>query len=186
MRPPPSGAPDVVIYSSDVSSGGTLAGNWAAAADSTAAAGTALKNSDRGAAKIATPLAIPADYFEYSFSAEAGTPYHLWLRGRATNNNWGNDSVYVQFDGDIGTTTAHTVNLEDCNGCGLSGWGWQDNGWGAGVMGPPISFSTTGTHTLRVQVREDGFIIDQIVLSPSTYLNTSPGALKNDTTIVPK
>ena len=29
-------------------------------------------------------------------------------------------------------------------------------------------------HTLRIQVREDGLSIDQIVLSPSTYLTTSP------------
>jgi hypothetical protein len=41
-------------------------------------------------------------------------------------------------------------------------------------------------HTLRIQPREDGVSIDQIVLSPSTYLFTSPGALKNDTHILPK
>ena len=72
------------------------------------------------------------------------------------------------------------------SGCGLSGWGWQDNGYGAGVMGPDIYFATTGRHTIRVQVREDGLGIDQIVLSPGTYLTKSPGALKSDTTIVPQ
>jgi hypothetical protein len=36
-----------------------------------------------------------------------------------------------------------------------------------------------------VQTREDGFAIDQIVLSPTTYVKTSPGALKNDTRILP-
>jgi endonuclease/exonuclease/phosphatase family metal-dependent hydrolase len=35
-----------------------------------------------------------------------------------------------------------------------------------------------------VQTREDGFWIDQIVLSPSTYLSSAPGALKNDGTIL--
>jgi len=49
-----------------------------------------------------------------------------------------------------------------------------------------VSFATSGTHTVRVQVREDGVQFDQIVLSPSTYLNASPGLLTNDTTIVPK
>jgi hypothetical protein len=38
---------------------------------------------------------------------------------------------------------------------------------------------------VRVQTREDGLSIDQIVLSPATYLATAPGALKNDTTILP-
>jgi hypothetical protein len=37
-----------------------------------------------------------------------------------------------------------------------------------------------------VQVREDGLSIDQIVLSPASYLNASPGTLMNDLTILPK
>ena len=53
-------------------------------------------------------------------------------------------------------------------------------------MGSSIYFQTTGTHKIRVQVREDGLSIDQIVLSPVTYMNTSPGTLMNDTTILPK
>jgi hypothetical protein len=49
-----------------------------------------------------------------------------------------------------------------------------------------IYFANSGTQTIRIQQREDGLSIDQIVLSPSTWLNASPGALKNDTVIVPK
>lgn len=184
--PPPPSPGDVVIYAADILSGGTVRGNWSSLADSTAAAGVAIRSKDWGDAKVTTPSAAPADYFEYTFSAAAGTAYRLWIRGRATNNYWASDSVYAQFDGQIGTTAAHTVNLEDCGGCGLAGWGWQDNGWGAGVLGPTIQFSTAGTHRIRVQTREDGFIIDQIVLSPSTYVNSSPGKLKNDTTILAK
>src|SRR6185295_1767633 len=61
-----------------------------------------------------------------------------------------------------------------------------DNGWGTNVFGSLIYFQSTGTQTLRIQAREDGLSIDQIVLSPSSYLNASPGALKNDTTILSK
>jgi hypothetical protein len=35
-------------------------------------------------------------------------------------------------------------------------------------------------------VREDGVQLDQIILSPGTYLNTRPGSLANDTTIIPR
>jgi hypothetical protein len=35
-----------------------------------------------------------------------------------------------------------------------------------------------------VQVKEDGFSIDQIVLSAEQFLRVAPGALKNDTTLV--
>jgi hypothetical protein len=52
-------------------------------------------------------------------------------------------------------------------------------------MGPAIFFETTGPQTMRIQRREDGISIDQIVLSATTWLSTSPGALKYDTRILP-
>ncbi|OLD12515.1 MAG: hypothetical protein AUJ01_16155 [Acidobacteria bacterium 13_1_40CM_3_65_5] len=86
----------------------------------------------------------------------------------------------------IGTPSATTVNLEDASGAGLAGWGWQDNGYGAGVMGPAIVFATAGPQTLRIQPREDGLGIDQVVLSAVKYLSSPPGALKNDNTVLPR
>jgi hypothetical protein len=186
--PPPSGS-EVVLYASK----GTPTGNWRTEPDTTAAGGSVMHNPNLGAAKVTTAAASPADYFEMTFTADAGVPYHLWFRARAESNNYNNDSVFVQFSDSvdqngaavnrIGTTSAAAVNLEDCSGCGLSGWGWQDNGWGVGVMGPDIYFATSGTHTIRVQVREDGIFIDQLMLSPARFLTSSPGSLKNDTNI---
>ena len=63
--------------------------------------------------------------------------------------------------------------------------GWQDNGYGVGVPGPVMYF-TAGPQTIRIQGREDSISLDQIVLSPDTYLTTSPGATKNDITILSK
>lgn len=165
----------------------TAAGRWVVGTDSTAADGLVLKHPNAGAAKITTPVAAPANYFELTFEAVQGTPYRLWLHGRAERNYWGNDSVFVQFDGTvtaagaptyrIGTTSATEVNLEECSGCGLNGWTWQDNGWGRNVLGPVVYFASTGTQRLRVQTREDGLSVDQIVLSPSTYLTSAPTAV---------
>jgi endonuclease/exonuclease/phosphatase family metal-dependent hydrolase len=76
----------------------------------------------------------------------------------------------------IGTTSATEVNLEDCNGCGLSGWKWQDNGYGLNVTGESIYFATTGTQTMRVQTREDGLSIDQITLAPEVTPVIQPAA----------
>ena len=186
-----AGPADIVLYAA---SAPVVVGRWNVVADSGAAGGARLQNPNVGAAKIVTALANPADYFEMTFTASAGQRYHLWLRGKAESNLYTNDSVHVQFDRSvnssgapvsrIGSTTSAEVNLEDCSGCGLSGWGWQDNGYGAGVLGPDVYFETSGTQTIRIQVREDGFGIDEVVLSPSNYLATSPGALKNDTHIV--
>ena len=40
--------------------------------------------------------------------------------------------------------------------------------------------------TLRIQTREDGVQIDQVVLSAATYLTVAPGPVASDTTIVPR
>ena len=51
-------------------------------------------------------------------------------------------------------------------------------------MRPLIYFASSGAQTIRVQTREDSLSIDQIVLSHTTYVNSSPGALKSDTRIL--
>ena len=177
---------DVVLYASKAP---VKSGTWAVVVDSTAAGGFAIGNPNLGAAKIGTPLATPKNYFQLSFPAYSGKAYHFWIRARSLNNATSNDSVYVQFSDSvnssktavyrIGTTSAAPVILQSCSGATIQGWGWTDNGWCG--LGSPIYFQTTGTHTIRVQTREDGLSIDQIVLSPQTYLSTAPGKTVNDT-----
>jgi len=192
--PPPPGQGDIVLYAAEAA---VRVGSWSVVSDSSAAGGSRLFNPDAGAPKLADALSNPASYFEATFQGQSGVAYRLWIRSKAQADQWANDSVFAQFsdslDGNggspvyrIGSTSGAVINLEDCSGCGLQGWGWQDNGWGSGVMGPLIYFATSGTHTIRIQPREDGLSIDQIVLSPGTFLNLPPGTLKNDTTILPK
>ena len=186
---PVAGSDDIVLYAADVPSS-AIFGKWVRVTDATAAGGVRLRNPNASAAKRTTAAAAPVDYFEMSFTAPAGVPYHLWVRGKADSDNYANDSVFVQFSDStasrIGTTAAAEMNLEDCSGCGVSGWGWQDNGWGVNVFGPNITFTTSGVHTLRIQTREDGLSIDQVMLSPGKFLTTAPGSLKKDATIYPR
>jgi hypothetical protein len=183
--PPPTGV--VVLYTADVPATSVF-GKWRREADVSAAGGAKLRHPDASAAKRTTALAAPVDYFEMTFTAEANVPYHLWIRSRGDADYWANDSVFVQFSNVagalIGTTGAAEMNLEDCSGCRIAGWGWQDNGYG--VVGSDFVFTQSGPQTLRIQTREDGIAIDQIVLSPLPARTTAPGALKNDATIVPK
>jgi hypothetical protein len=176
---------DVVIYGAQVA---RMVGRYSLAADAAAANGFGLLNPDANAAKVTTAAAAPASYAEFTFYAEAGTQYHLWLRGKAQRNSPYNDSLFAQFDNvadaRIGTTSARSINLEEDAGVGLSGFGWQDDGYGRGVLGPAVVFERTGLQTIRLQPREDGLLIDQIVLSPETYLRAAPGATKDDTTIL--
>ncbi|MGE3706906.1 MAG: carbohydrate-binding protein, partial [Vicinamibacterales bacterium] len=162
---------------------------------SSGAGGLKMYSADRGWSSTSVPLASPADYFEAPLTVQANTPYRVWLRLRGTNESKYNESVWVQFSGAqdgagnavyrIGTTSAMLLNLERCRGCGISSWGWQDRAYWLGAPGP-IRFASAGPHTVRVQTREDGVQVDQIVLSPVAYLTSAPGAARDDRTIVPK
>jgi PKD repeat protein len=180
---------DVVLYASKAP---VRAGTWAVKADSTAAGGFLIENPNLGAAKLLVPLAKPQSFFEIKFPAYAGQAYHLWIRARSLNNSTSSDSVYMQFSDSvtqagsaidrIGTTSAEAVVLQACTGAQERGRGWSDNGWCS--LGKPMYFQNTGSHTLRVQVREQGLSIDQIVLSPQTYLSAAPGTPVNDSTLL--
>jgi regulation of enolase protein 1 (concanavalin A-like superfamily) len=191
---PTPGASDVVLWAMRAP---TVRGAWTLTPYTTAAGGSRLGTANAGI-RVSSPLASPTDYFELSFNADAGVGYRLWLRGKAVSNSWANDSAFVQFSDSvtsggsptwrIGTTSATTVTIEDCTSCGLSAWGWNDNLTNdtAGALGTLVYFENSGTHTVRIQKREDGLSIDQIVLSRGPFLNGAPGTTKNDGTILPE
>jgi hypothetical protein len=190
--PTAASSDEVVVH---VATQASVHGNWVAVADSTAASSASLRNSNQGI-RVKNIQPYPTHYFEVTAWVEAGKPYRLWIRGTAEGNSDVNDAVYVQFANSvdtsgaaiyrIGTTSAAKISLQDCTGCPLSGWGWQDNGFGANVLGPLVRFTATGQQTVRVQTWEDGLSIDQLVLSPAAYLTAAPGRLTNDTTILPE
>jgi hypothetical protein len=191
----PGASAEVVLHAWRVSA---IAGHWLVMPDHTAAGGARIATIDQGAAQLGkTQAKNPAHYVELTFTAAAGAPYRLWVRGRAEHDDLANDSVYVQYSGSldstgkpvyrIGTSSVAVVEMQRCSKaeCRISGWGWQDDGvrMKAGV---PIYFAESGPQTIRIITREDGMSIDQIVLSPSAYLTTPPGPLRDDTTILPE
>ena len=191
-NPSVAGPGDIVLYAREAS---LSAGQWLFPFDSSAAGGSRAWNPDAATPKITSPAASPANYFDVMFEASAGVSYHLWLRMKAENDHWANDSVWVQFSDSvdasgnpiwrIGTNSGTMVSLEDRTGCGEQGWGWNDNGYD--TAGIPVRFASTGTHKMiRIQQREDGISIDQIVLSSERWASAAPGASRNDATILPE
>lgn len=188
--PASAAPPDVVLYAADATN---LRGAWAPRVDVSAAGGQSIADSDNGWSATSNALASPAHSFDLTFTAAASTPYHVWFRLKAGGDSKFNDSVYAQFsdavDGNggslfgIGTTTGLVINLQRCNGCALSGWGWMAGAYWLSQTST-LSFASSGTHTLRIQTREDGVAIDQVVLSPAAYLSTAPGAQLSDNTVV--
>jgi hypothetical protein len=188
-------SPDDVVLWTAAAAPVDVHGDWVREVDATAAGGVVLRNVDRGRQKVAPALASPANYVEMRFTARRGTPYHLWIRMRAQGNSTKNDSIHAQFSDSvsstgqplarIGSTTSAEVVLQNGpSGASPLGWGWTDNGWGS--LGGPIYFAADGTHVVRIQQREDGAVVDQIVLSPVTFGTTPPGARRSDTKILPR
>nr|MBA3639302.1 PKD domain-containing protein [Acidobacteriota bacterium] len=183
---------DVVIHAADVPAADVVGSSWVRTSVSDAARAVALHNPDRGAGKLSAPLASPSSYVDVRFYAAAGVPYRFWIRTQAQNDAWTNDSLYVQFSGRvdangnpvdrIGTTQGASIVLEEGNGAGVAGWGWNDDAYG--TLAAPMYFATSGPQTLRIQQREDGIMWDQIVISANTYRSTSPGATRYDSAIV--
>ena len=170
-------------------------GNWQVVADASAASGKTARDINAGAPKITSPSPAPSSYIDVGFVADTTQTYKLWVRLKADGNSWANDSVWLQFTNAVdssgrsiapGTASGIEVNLEECSGCGVSGWGWRDEAWGQpGTIGTlTIRFTKSGWQRVRIQTREDGVSVDQIVLSAETYKTTRPGAVKNDATIL--
>lgn len=186
-------AQDIIIHAANKAD---VFGNWQVVSDSTAASRARLWHRNRGAAEARTARTAPTDYFEVQAWVEAGQPYRLWLRGQADDNSSANDSVFVQFSGAvttagtsvfrIGTTSAAVVSFTECATCKPAKWAWRDHGAHPNALGEQIVFQHSGMQTIRIQTREDGVSIDQIVLSPATYLTAAPGASRKDKTILPE
>jgi endonuclease/exonuclease/phosphatase family metal-dependent hydrolase len=183
---------DIVLYSTDATA---RQGNWSLTPASGVAGGARMASIDQGWSSANAPLASPPSYFEIPFDAPAGTVYRVWVRLRATADSKWNDAIWMQFSDSlltsgaaayrIGTTSGLLVNLERCSGCAASGWGWHNAAWWL-TQETQVKFAAAGRHTVRVQLREDGVEVDQIVLSPITFASKAPGTIINDTTIVAK
>lgn len=103
--------------------------------------------------------------FEINF-VRTGT-YYVWIL--AWGDGGGSDSAHAGLDGQ---------EIDTCNR--LSGW--NDNyRWRNTTMdGPPATFevTTTGPHTFNVWMREDGLVVDKIVLTTNpdfTLTDSEPG-----------
>jgi PKD repeat protein len=192
---PPTSPPDVVLYAADVPPA-ALHGAWVHEPDAGAAGGVRLGTPDRGWAANDAPLANPTHYFDASFNARAAVDYRVWVRLSATRDSKWNDAVWLQFSDAmnasgtplyrIGSAEGLLVNLAPtASAKSLHGWGWANGAYWL-QQTTAVRFASDGTHTVRVQVREDGVRIDQVVLSAEQYWNVPPGAVRDDTTIVVK
>jgi lysophospholipase L1-like esterase len=98
--------------------------------------------------------------YEIDF-VETGTHY-VWIRGLGDSDGASkNDSMHVGLDGLAVSTADRITNFN-------SSWTWTNTAMGTDPVAR-IDVTTPGTHTLNLYMREDGLIVDKIVLT------TDPG-----------
>jgi hypothetical protein len=123
-----------------------------------------------GEADLGNPEKVVA-WFRVKFMAEAAE-YFIWIRGRtAPDGDTGVDSLWVQFDDQIGTGQ-HTAD-KDAPSRGLGNWrDVFDAGvyaWGSQEVPPPtvvsVKFKEKGIHEMLMTPRQAPHFIDQVLLS---------------------
>jgi len=92
--------------------------------------------------------------------SEAGT-YIVWLRGWGDSDGQGrNDSVHVGINGNQSTAQV----MENFP----NGWSWSNTKRGGGRV--TVKIATAGVHTLNLAMREDGIVLDKLILTKDTTL----------------
>ncbi|MBI4368418.1 MAG: fibronectin type III domain-containing protein, partial [Candidatus Omnitrophica bacterium] len=91
---------------------------------------------------------------QYQVQIQTTGTYYVWVRGYGKDG--GSDSVHVGLDG-VGTSSDKINNFV------IGSYSWTKSTWDSVVA--TVNITTTGTHTLNVWMREDGFIFDKILLT---------------------
>ena len=159
-----SDVPEIVLDANDIA---VVVGDCEIAADATASTGKVLSMK---AMNKAGPLAEPAAYAEVEFLADAAITYYIYVRG--TGPNGGADSLWFQFDDEIGTEERTGNDPKWGIGNWLDANPANEHAWSSGNPVDPvitILFAEGGRHKLRIQGRqatlEAPCVLDQIWFS---------------------
>ncbi len=106
---------------------------------------------------------------DYTVDFNRAGVHYVWVRGKAAGEPAESDSVHVGLDAAAQRGAEH-----------VSGFG-ADFTWEKGTADEPaaqISVPSAGRHTLNVWMREDGFVLDKVILTPDA--NFTPHAVAED------
>ncbi|HEY4283793.1 MAG TPA: PQQ-dependent sugar dehydrogenase, partial [Chthoniobacterales bacterium] len=120
-----------------------------------------MESTPNNGANVAADSNSPELQFTVNFTT-TGTHY-IWIRGYGISGT--DDSVHVGIDG--GSAVPMTVTQ-------INVWQWTSAIQGASGAAT-INVPTTGNHTISVWMREDGFLIDRVLLTTNSAFATHTG-----------
>ncbi|HYF01501.1 MAG TPA: PA14 domain-containing protein, partial [Planctomycetota bacterium] len=120
------------------------------------AGASALLASPNSGANVDTGYVTGAPRLDFRVNFVKAGVHHVWIRGAGATGS--DDSVHVGLDGAASATSDRLSSF-------LTGWTWSR----ATMDGPSatIDVPTAGLHTVNVWMREDGFVLDRVLLSTS-------------------
>ena len=104
--------------------------------------------------------------FKIEFN-QAGTHY-LWVRGGDPTAGGAGDSVHAGINGQ---TTPTATQISGAPTFNVTGWNWVGNI--NGDTRTRIEVPSAGTHTVNFWMREDGFLMDKIILTTDSAFTPS-------------
>ena len=166
---------DVVVHVADLAN--SALSEFAFWTDSASPGGKLVGYPNRG--DILDPPPEDDPHVTFTVQVQRGVPYRCWVhmkvgppKGKSQAN-----MVFVQFTDavDKGNKEAYkpgTGSYLTARGSTSEGWKWV----GCDAQSGPalVSFKNGGTVTVRIQAGMEGVGFDQVVLSPSRFLDTPP------------
>ena len=137
-------------YDAKVDQGGA---SWTPYAGVSGASGTALQAGPDAGLKVDDNVAGNSPRLDYKVNFSTPGTYTVWVRG--TGPDYAGDSVHVGLDGTLASAGKNVTGFP------LNAFGWTK---GSGTTAT-ITVTTAGVHTVNVWMREDGTIIDKILLT---------------------
>ncbi len=140
---------------------------WTAKDDILDDSGTgAMQATPDNGTNITASIAATSPELRYSVNFTKTGTHYIWLRGYTTVGE--NNSVHTGLDGAV-PGTADNIETNTFNT-----WVWiKDTRDGVRAS---LNVATTGLHTFSVYMREDGFIVDKIVLTTdASYVPSGTG-----------
>ncbi|MDJ0906416.1 MAG: sulfatase-like hydrolase/transferase, partial [Woeseiaceae bacterium] len=131
--------------------------NWDAVTESHNSAGEALRAQPNSGANINDDYVSTSPHLEYRINVSAPGRHYVWVRAKASNGS--NDSLHVGLNGAASPNGFRVSNFE-------SNWSWSSTLMGSGERAY-VDIGSAGEHAFDVWMREDGIIIDKILLTTS-------------------
>jgi hypothetical protein len=137
---------------------------WAATAPAGASGSALVANPNTGVNQD-TAYAANSPRLDYKVNFVKTGVHHVWIRGIGATGS--DDSIHAGLDGAESTTSDRISSFGTT-------WTWSRDTMDG--VSATINVTSAGIHTLNLWMREDGFVVDKVVLSSNVnYVPSGTG-----------